>query len=260
VDHSSVVRSSVDREQFRISGLTGVDVALDIAGVGSRSYAFIIDWHIRLLLTLGWFCGVWLLIRVSREGLPSMDATPRVLWTIAVGPALAIYLLYHPVLEVLMRGRTPGKRRAGVRIVTRQGGTPSLGALLIRNIFRLVDSLPFFYLVGLAGCFITQQRVRIGDLAAGTLLVLDSESAASTLAQLGSMVALSGLPPALVELIHDLLERWPVLDVGRRDELARSILARADPAADAAALARLTDADLSRRLRQLLAGVRPEGT
>ena len=250
----------MDRDQLRISGLTGVDVALDIAGVGSRSYAFVIDWHMRLLLALGWFCGAWLLIRASHLMLASTGTTPRLFWTIAVVPAAVIYLLYHPVLEVLMRGRTPGKRRAGVRIVTRQGGTPSLGALLLRNLFRLLDSLPFLYLVGLASCFITEQRVRIGDLAAGTLLVLDSESAARTLAQLGSMVALSGLPPALVELIHDLLERWTVLDVARRDELARSILAHADPAATAAQLAGLSDADLSRRLRQLLAGVTAERT
>jgi uncharacterized RDD family membrane protein YckC len=232
--------------------LTGVDVALDIAGVGSRSYAFIIDWHIRLLLALAWFCGAWLLIKAFGVALPSMTASPRVLGICAVAPAFLIYLLYHPVVEVLLRGQTPGKRRAGVRIVTRQGGTPGAGALLIRNIFRLVDSLPLFYLLGLGSCLITEQRVRIGDLAAGTLLVLDSGSAAKTLAQLGSMVAHSGLPPALVELMHDLLERWPALDIDRRDDLARSFLARADPSVPAAQLAGLTDAELSRRLRQLL--------
>jgi len=129
-----------------------------------------------------------------------------------------------------------------VRLVTRNGGTPGLGALLIRNIFRLVDSLPFFYVVGLASCFITEQRVRIGDLAAGTLLVVDSDAAAKTLAQLGSMVAHSGLAPALVELIHDLLERWQSLDTVKRDELARAILARADSASPAAQLAALNDA------------------
>lgn len=235
-----------------------MDVALDIAGVGSRSYAFVIDWNIRLLLALGWFCGAWLVIRGWRVALPSTDAAPRSFWAIALVPSWVIYLLYHPLLEVVMRGRTPGKRRAGVRIVTRQGGTPGVGALLIRNIFRLVDSLPFFYLVGLASCFITEQRVRIGDLAAGTLLVIDAESAARTLAQLGSMVAVSGLPPALVELVHDLLERWSVLAIDRRDELARALLARADPSATAAQLASLSDADLSRRLRQLLSGVATE--
>jgi len=243
---------SVDREQLRIAGLTGVDVALDIAGAGSRSYAFVIDWHVRLLLALAWFCGAWLLIKLIGLTLSPLEASSRLLARVAVAPALGIYLFYHPVLEVLMRGRTPGKRRAGVRIVTRNGGTPGLNALLIRNLFRLVDSLPFFYVVGLASCFITEQRVRIGDLAAGTLLVLDSDAAAKTLAQLGSMVAHSGLAPALVELIHDLLERWTSLDSGKRDELARSILARLDTAAPAAQLAALSDAELSQRLHQLL--------
>jgi uncharacterized RDD family membrane protein YckC len=241
----------VDREQLRIAGLTGVDVALDIAGVGSRSYAFVIDWHIRLLLGLAWFCGAWLLIKSLAAALPPL-ASPRALAIVAVAPAVGIYFFYHPVLEVLMRGRTPGKRRAGVRIVTRNGGTPSLGALLIRNIFRLIDSLPFLYVVGLVSCFITAQRVRIGDLAAGTLLVLDADAAGKSLAQLGSLVAQSGLAPALVELIHDVLERWPSLDSGKRDELARSILSRVDPAATAAELAGLSDAELSQRLRQLL--------
>jgi uncharacterized RDD family membrane protein YckC len=242
----------VDREQLRISGLTGVDVALDIAGPGSRSYAFVIDWHIRLLLGLAWFCGAWLLIKITGAARFETPSS-RLLALAAVAPAIAIYLLYHPVLEVLMRGRTPGKRRAGVRIVTRNGGTPGLGALLIRNIFRLVDSLPFMYVVGLTSCFITEQRVRIGDLAAGTVLVLDSDTAARSLAQLGSMVTQSGLAPALVELIHDLLERWASLDIGKRDQLARSILARIDSAAPPAELAGLTDAELSQRLRQLLA-------
>ena len=48
-----------------------------------------------------------------------------------------------------MRGRTPGKRMAGVRIVARDGGAPSVGALLVRNVFRLIDSLPLLYGVGL---------------------------------------------------------------------------------------------------------------
>ena len=57
-------------------------------------------------------------------------------------PTSLIYLLYHPLVELAMRGRTPGKRMAGVRIVNRQGGTPSSLAILIRNGFRLIDCLP----------------------------------------------------------------------------------------------------------------------
>jgi uncharacterized RDD family membrane protein YckC len=231
----------VDRQQLAV---------LDIAGPGSRSYAFIIDWEYRVLLALGWFCGAWLLIKVIG---PAPDgATSTLQLQAAVWPALAIYLLYHPVLEVLMRGLTPGKRRAGVRIVTRAGATPDMGALLVRNVLRLVDCLPIFYVVGMVCCFITEQRVRIGDLAAGTVLVLDDATAEKSRVELASMGARSGLAPALVELIRDVLERWPSLEVSKRDELARSILARVDGAAPAAQLAALSDTELLRRLRRLL--------
>ena len=228
--------------------------ALDIAGPGSRSYAFIIDWQYRAVLALGWFCGAWLLIKDIG---PSADDA-NLTWQLraAVAPALAIYLLYHPVLEVLMRGRTPGKRQAGVRIVTRTGATPLAGALLIRNVLRLVDCLPVFYVVGLVSCFMTQQRVRIGDLVAGTVLVLDGETAEKSRAQLASLGAHSALAPELVELIGDVLERWPSLEVGKRDELARAILARVEGALPAAQLAALSDAALLRRLRRLLGAAR----
>jgi uncharacterized RDD family membrane protein YckC len=232
--------------------LSGVDGALDIAGVGSRSYAFILDWQNRLLFSLGWFCAAWLLFK-STAGLLPLSVTSRSILMLEVLPAVGIYFFYHPVLEVLMHGLTPGKRRAGVRIVTRSGGTPGTAALLIRNILRLVDCLPVFYAVGLASCFITEQRVRIGDLAAGTVLVLDAPASAKSRAQLGSLVAQSGLAPAQAELISDVLERWPSLDVSKRDELARSILARIEPAAPAAQFVALSDAELAQRLRGLLA-------
>src|SRR6185437_4647965 len=131
---------------------------------GNRSYAFIEDWLIRVLVALAWFSLALFLIRA--EGVHAK------LVYLGGLPALAIYLLYHPVLEVLTHGRTPGMRHAGVRLVTRSGGTPGVTALLIRNVFRLIDMLPSLYLLGLVCCFLTRERVRIGDLAAGTPALL----------------------------------------------------------------------------------------
>ena len=62
---------------------------------------------------------------------------------------------------------------AGIQIVTRDGGSPGVGALLTRNVFRLVDSLPLLYGVGLLATIVTRNHVRIGDIAAGTLLVYE---------------------------------------------------------------------------------------
>lgn len=149
------------------------DSRLPIAGLGGRSYAFLIDWHIRAIAGLAWYlAGAWAL---ERDLIPKQ--TDAVFWWAAVAPALAIYLLYHSGFEILTGG-TPGKRLAGVRIVDRYGRTPPMGALVVRNVLRPIDSL-VFYAVGLTSVLLTRQAVRLGDLAAGTLLVyqdpVDSE-------------------------------------------------------------------------------------
>jgi uncharacterized RDD family membrane protein YckC len=234
----------VNDEQLHITGLTGVELNLPIAGPGSRSYAFVIDWHIRVLLSLAWMLSVWALLRILN--IPAINSL--IGW-----PALAIYLLYHPVLEILMQGRTPGKRTAGVRLVTQRGGQPSVSAILIRNVFRLLDAAPAFYMIGLTSCMFTRDRVRVGDLAAGTVLVLENAKAARVLEIMPGLATHSGLDPRLVELIQDLLDRWPSLSAERRVALARALLTRAVTAQDRDALAALGESELHQRLRTLLA-------
>jgi uncharacterized membrane protein SpoIIM required for sporulation len=155
-----------------VESVTGVDVALPVAGPGARSFAFLIDWHIRASAAVAWYV-LGALIYNGRWSL-APPLSPEAGWFIGVvSPAAVIFFLYHPFLEVAMRGRTPGKRIAGVRLVTRAGGVPAVGALLTRNVFRIVDSFPFLYGVGLIATLASRDHVRIGDLAAGTLLIYD---------------------------------------------------------------------------------------
>lgn len=234
--------------QVTLQSITGVDIELRIAGVGSRSYAFVIDWHIRLILAATWALVGTLLSfgkLVIGEGTPSPNYSLLVLL-----PAAAIYFLYHPVLEIAMHGSTPGKRMAGVRIVTRTGDIPGVGALLVRNLFRLIDSLPFAYLIGLTTAMFTAQHVRVGDLAAGTLLILDSKEHDKSFARL--MPANQSLDPRVADLIHELLERWTQLDDTTRLDLARALLARADPSLAPDVLNELTSAQLWQRLQALM--------
>ncbi|MGB6306412.1 MAG: RDD family protein [Steroidobacteraceae bacterium] len=231
-------------DQVSVQSATGVDLTLRIAGPGSRSYAFIVDWHIRLLLGCAWLFLARFAMHMSLN-LRSPDAL------LSLVPAAAIYFLYHPILETTMRGWTPGKRMAGVVLVNRSGATPGTAALLIRNIFRVIDALPALYAVGLVACFFTANRVRIGDMAAGTLLVIDDAAAAKSLSRLQSIASASRLPLDALELVDQTLERWPSLDSNSRKKIAGALLARIEPG-DAGQLSTLSDAQLHARLAALL--------
>jgi uncharacterized RDD family membrane protein YckC len=235
-------------EELIVRGLTGVDMSLRIAGPGTRSYAFLIDWQIRLLSAL-----VLILVALPIRMLPG---APRSLthsvWDAAIVLAALVYFLYHPVLEVLMRGHTPGKRSAGARIVTVEGATPTAGSLLMRNLFRLIDSMPAFYAVGLSCCLVTDKRVRLGDLVAGTVLVLEGTDASKALARLSTAMQRSALPLEALRLVQDLLDRWRDLEEGRRRRLARELLAKLDPEFDAGRDTAASDAALRARLEALL--------
>jgi uncharacterized RDD family membrane protein YckC len=212
-------------DALQIESITGVDLELPIAGPGGRSYAFVIDWHIRLLLALAWYVVGTLLFF---GGLAVVDAGSaaftRYLFAVVL-PASAVYFLYHPVLEIAMHGRTPGKRMAGVRIVTQTGEVPGIGAILIRNVLRIVDSLPALYVVGLVATLLTDQSVRIGDMAAGTLLVYDEDQEKDAFAQVNS-AAVAAIGLENLQLLDDLLARWPDLDPVTRHDLGRKMLQR----------------------------------
>jgi uncharacterized RDD family membrane protein YckC len=127
-------------DQIAVQSATGVDLTLNIAGPGNRSYAFVIDWHIRLLLAGAWLLLASFILKVSLN--PRSQGA-----LLSLMPAAIIYFLYHPIIEVAMRG-----------------GTPGTAALLIRNLFRLIDSLPAFYVIGLVSCVFTANRVRVGEI------------------------------------------------------------------------------------------------
>jgi len=237
----------VAADELTVRGLTGVDMTLKVAGPGTRSYAFVVDWHVRVLGVLAWGLVAVLLRQVLPAAAAGKPASNPVMLALMTGAGLT-YFLYHPVLEVALRGRTPGKRIAGVRIVTAEGEMAGTGALLMRNLFRLIDSLPLLYLVGLICCFVTRQRVRIGDMAAGTVLVLDETASSQSLRRLGTLLRGSALAPETLRLTQDLLDRWKALEEAQRLSLARALLAKIEPQRAATELVVLD----ARALRALL--------
>ncbi|HVN46511.1 MAG TPA: RDD family protein [Steroidobacteraceae bacterium] len=208
-------------QQLSVASVTGIEVALPVAGPGARSLAFIIDWHIRLVLALAWYVVAQLVASGGRSLLAPAGYGQA--WFGVVLPALAIYFLYHPIVEVALRGHTPGKRSAGIRVVTRSGAAPGAGPLLVRNVFRLIDCLPVAYGVGLTLMLLTRESLRCGDMAAGTLLVYqrgtdDAELLRNAAQRVGKLDTVGA------EIAADLLQRWPALVPEARIRLARQLL------------------------------------
>ena len=236
-----------------VDSVTGVDVSLEVAGTGARSFAYLIDLLIRTILVTAWFV-VATLIYNGKFTLETPDDPDGTWYLYVATPATLIYLLYHTVLEISMRGRTPGKRMAGIRIVARNGSAPTIAAQLVRNVFRLIDSFPVGYGVGLVTCLVTRDHVRVGDLAAGTLMIYENRR---TLVVSGLPLAANDrrLDLATLELLGELLERWGALEGSARVRLARSLIERVtglapDPAVTEAVL----HAELERLARPSRAG------
>ncbi|MDP8988275.1 MAG: RDD family protein [Actinomycetota bacterium] len=84
---------------------------------------------------------------------------------------------YDVLFEVAAGGRTPGKRWTGIRVVDRAGGPVRFVPSVIRNLLRLIDILPGFYLVGAIAVVVSARNQRLGDLAAGTLVIRERRNA-----------------------------------------------------------------------------------
>jgi uncharacterized RDD family membrane protein YckC len=211
-----------------VNSADAMSYALEIAGVGARSYAFVLDWHIRLLAAVVWiYLAAFLFydLSVFSSLFEEDSANAAAAWVIFL-PAAIVYFFYHPILETAMHGSTPGKRTAGVRLMTLEGFTPGIGSILIRNIFRLIDSLPGVYTVGLIVAIFTKNHVRIGDIAAGTVLVYEKNTGKQSLSDVAQQSLDSSLSAENYDLLLELLERWQQLDKQQRIHLGQQFLNR----------------------------------
>jgi uncharacterized RDD family membrane protein YckC len=80
-------------------------------------------------------------------------------------------LLYTTVAEWTWRGQTIGKRLMRLRVVDAGGFRLEPSQVIVRNLMRFIDILPAMYLVGGISCFVSRHRQRLGDLAAGTVVI-----------------------------------------------------------------------------------------
>lgn len=158
-------------DRVTIATPEGVHVDLTLAGIGSRFIASLIDTAIKLAVWFGF--AVFLFGGTALLGGGEVDAIGAAFFFVI---SFLIWFAYDILFESLASGRTPGKRWTGLRVV-RMGGRPvGFVASSIRNLVRIVDLLPSFYLVGMIAIVATKMNQRLGDLAAGTVVVREKPS------------------------------------------------------------------------------------
>jgi uncharacterized RDD family membrane protein YckC len=150
------------QDRLVIATPEGVELALDLAGLGSRFTAGVIDLALKTVVVIG-------LVLLARRlsGLAANIA-------LAALPLL-VYIGYDILFETLGAGRTPGKRATGLRVLRADGGAEDAVASLIRNVLRLIDGLPLSYVPGIVSILVTKRNQRLGDLAAGTIVVRERQ-------------------------------------------------------------------------------------
>jgi uncharacterized RDD family membrane protein YckC len=188
-------------DRVRIETPEGVDLDLRLAGLGSRFVATLIDLLIQGSVVIG--AGLALVgVEIFAE-----DSVASGIGAAVFSIVLFLVILGYDILfEVLASGRTPGKRWTGLRVV-RTGGQPvRFLTSAIRNLLRLVDVLPFGYLVGAVAILVTPRNQRLGDVAAGTLVVRERVGEART-----------GTPRPVAPAAFEAALAWDVSGVTREE-------------------------------------------
>jgi uncharacterized RDD family membrane protein YckC len=164
----------------------------DVAGIGSRFLAALVD-TLLLLLAEVILIGSLIWLASALDSILFSKDVP-VWWFLAIFGLVAFGFFwgYYIFFEIMWNGQTPGKRWVGIRVI-RQDGTPvSAAEVVIRNLVRLIDFLPAAYGVGVVSMFVNQNSRRLGDLAAGTVVVHDRKvGAARELSAIGNRGALA---------------------------------------------------------------------
>ena len=220
---------------------------MPLAGIGSRFIALLVDYLI-------WAAGFVVLLLVISFLLPAIHVFDRLSAQWAVAAIIFLVFIvqwgYFTLFEAFWNGRTPGKRIARIRVIQRSGRAIGLFESMARNLLRYVDQIPFpLHAVGVISMFVTRRHQRLGDLAAGTLVVRDREEVSPLWGETGARTftapmfqptapppephtavalspdAIARLAPADLEVLESFFSRRLDMAIPTREALAQRIAA-----------------------------------
>lgn len=228
-------------DKVTITTAEGVTIELPLAGIGSRAIAALVDQAIKILLIVAVIAALagGTAVLDAFSGNPLEDDSAMFLALAIV--FIAIFLVnfgYDVFFETLASGRTPGKRWTGLRVVRAGGGPVSFVPSAIRNLVRLVDALPGAYAIGLIAIVVSSKNQRLGDMAAGTLVVRERAAAPVPVPAWAATPVRAEPPPAMdvsaitgeeLATIRSFLERRATLLPDARSKLAWELAERLKP-------------------------------
>jgi len=207
-----------------------------LAGIGSRSLALAIDTllQIAVLIVLGLIAGI-----ISYEGfLPRLGK--QYVYAILIFVAFFSQFGYFAFFETIWNGRTPGKKWIHLRVIADSGRPVGAQEAILRNLMRIVDSLPSIYAVGIITSLISRQNKRVGDYLAGTVVIQEKSVQGdrsywnATPTPVLAAIQFPKLNAAELQLVEAYLERRSSLQDDVRRSMARQIVDRMSRGSSAA--------------------------
>ena len=152
----------VEMNTIKINTTQNIDIEYDVAGLGERIAARMIDMGIFILL---YFLGILFMAVLADAGIGDVGL---IVLLIIYG---ALYVFYDLVCELFFNGQSVGKRAMKIKVISLNGAQPGLGQYVLRWVFRIVDFLITSGLGAIISVAVTDKKQRIGDLVANTTLV-----------------------------------------------------------------------------------------
>jgi uncharacterized RDD family membrane protein YckC len=164
----------VQFDQLNVETPELVELRFPVAGLGSRFLAATID----VLLIVAFYLVLLIVFAIAASGTAGSNTSAGVTttaekWFVAgiIFVNFAMVWGYFSLFEGLWHGQTPGKRWMKVRVIKDTGRAITLFEAMARNLLRVVDLLPGFYLAGVITMLCNRSQKRLGDLVAGTIVI-----------------------------------------------------------------------------------------
>lgn len=149
-------------QTIRITTSQNIDIEYEIAGVGPRILARILDGLLFVVI----------IIAAVIAGI--MSHFEEVGGIVAIVIFVVLYVFYDLLCEIFMNGQSIGKKIMKIKVISLDGGRPSIGQYMLRWLFRIVDFSLTSGLCALISAAVSEKNQRVGDMVAGTTLIRTS--------------------------------------------------------------------------------------